>query len=628
MLVALGLWPMPPRTPLKPVIHGKIDRSNYTVEKVFFASLPGHYVSGNLYRPKGRKGHLAGVLCPHGHWPGGRFVEYSLEYARAQIARKAEKTVEGARYFLQARCAQLARMGCVVFHYDMVGYADSTALPHASFNDAQAELHLQSLMGLQTWNSIRALDFLLSLPEVDHKRIGVTGASGGGTQTFILGGIDDRPTVAFPAVMVSTQFQGGDGCENASLLRLGTGNVEFAALFAPRPLGMTGAHDWTIDIERKGLPELKKVYKLYGVEQNVMARCFPQFDHNYNQVSREVMYNWFNKHLHLGQQSPVVEKKFRPVPPRELSVYDARHPRPKDTVGAQRLRQHLTETSNAQLNALQAKLPQSSSVLATALRVMLVSWRQPGKADVMATRVGKPSTHAGVTWQHFLLSRTGKGEQIPAVSVQGAKPDGTVVVWIHPEGKTSLVKHGQLIPAARKILDRNASILAVDVFGTGELRQGRQPPVKDYAGFTYGYNRTLLAQRVRDILTAVAVARGQEKTKTVHLVGFDKAGPWTLLARALAGSKVSRTAADVHRFRFEAVRSVSDEMMLPGALKYGGLPTLAALAAPGELFVHNERGTGVGRQLKLVYKAAGAADKLRTLAEAVAPEKVVDWLLR
>src|SRR5205814_1366844 len=171
---------------------------------------------------------------------------------------------EGAKYPLQARCVQLARMGCVVFFYDMVGYADSMQIKHRDgFLDVEAELRQQSFMGLQTFNTIRALDFLLSLPDVDPARVGVTGASGGGTQTFILCGIDDRPAAAFPAVMVSTGMQGGCICENCSYLRVGTGNIELAALFAPKPLGMSGADDWTIDIETKGLPELKALYRLY-----------------------------------------------------------------------------------------------------------------------------------------------------------------------------------------------------------------------------------------------------------------------------------------------------------------------------------------------------------------------------
>src|SRR5262249_23895046 len=301
VLVANGLWPLPPKTPLNPVIHGKIDRDEYTVEKVFFASYPGHYVCGNLYRPKGKTDKLAGVLCPHGHWPNGRFLDQGEKTAQDQIKSGAEKTIEGARHPLQARCAMLARMGCVVFHYDMVGYADSKPIGHRSgFTDADAELRLQSFMGLQTWNSIRALDFLLSLPGVDPKRIGVTGASGGGTQTFLLCAVDDRPTVAFPAVMVSTAMQGGCICENCSYLRRGAGNIDLAGLFAPKPLAMSGANDWTVHIEKKGLPELKALYKLYGAEDRVLAKCFPQFGHNYNQVSREVMYNWFNKHLDLG----------------------------------------------------------------------------------------------------------------------------------------------------------------------------------------------------------------------------------------------------------------------------------------------------------------------------------------
>src|SRR5207253_7233612 len=125
---------------------------------------------------------------------------------------------------------------------------------------------------LQTYNSIRALDWLSELPDVDPTRIGVTGASGGGTQTFMLCAVDPRPAVAFPAVMVSTAMQGGCTCENCDLLRVNTGNIELAALFAPKPLAMTGANDWTIEIATKGLPELKQLYKLFGAEENVMAR--------------------------------------------------------------------------------------------------------------------------------------------------------------------------------------------------------------------------------------------------------------------------------------------------------------------------------------------------------------------
>src|SRR5687768_112774 len=112
--------------------------------------------------------------------------------------------------------------------------------------------------------------------------------------------------------MVSMAMQGGCVCENAPLLRIGTNNVEIACLFAPRPLGMTGANDWTKQIESRGLPEAKSVYKLYDAEDRVAAKYFP-FEHNFNQVSREFMYEWMNTHLKLGHASPIKEKPFEPL---------------------------------------------------------------------------------------------------------------------------------------------------------------------------------------------------------------------------------------------------------------------------------------------------------------------------
>ncbi len=634
VLVANGLWPLPAKTPLNAVVHGKMDRDEYTIEKVFFASHPGHYVCGNLYRPKAKSatGKYAGVLCPHGHWANGRFFEANDKAIEKEISSGAEKTKEGARYPLQARCAMLARMGCVVFHYDMVGYADSQQIKHrAGFTDVDAELRLQNFMGLQTWNSIRALDFLLSLPEVDPKRIGVTGASGGGTQTFLLCAVDDRPTVAFPAVMVSTAMQGGCVCENCDYLRVNTGNIELAGLFAPKPLGMSAANDWTREIETKGLPELKQLYKLYGVEDKVWAQ-HAAFPHNYNQVSREWVYNWFNKHLALGQKEPVVEKPFEPVSPKELSVFDAQHPLPKDAVDAEGLRKYLTETSDKQIKALIPKDAETwkeyRRVLGTALRVM-VNDRLPAAKEVEEVIENQRTEQDGVIYRRYLLSRKGQGEQIPAVGLCRKGFDGTVVVWIHPEGKRSLWQDGKLVPAAQQILDKKAAIFAPDVLLTGESATAKPMPVDpNFAGFTFGYNRSLLANRVHDILTAVAYVKGHKDTKAVHLVGWDTAGPWVLLARPLCGDAVARTAADYNQFRFDQVRTTSDPMMLPGVIKYGGFAPLAALSAPAPVFMHNHKGSGAGEWFKPVYAAAGKMDQWEHLADKAPPAKVLEWLLR
>src|SRR5205809_6856836 len=239
ILISQGLWPMPTKTPLNAVIHGKIDRGEYTVEKVYFESTPGFFVTGNLYRPKNVTGKAPGVLFAHGHWADARLSESTEVELRRELADGEERFEQGGRSRFQSMSVQLARMGCVVWQWDMHGHSDSPqrsmALVHGfktkrpgmnktenwGLFSPQAETHLQSVMGLQTWNSIRSLDFLLSLPEVDPERVACTGASGGGTQTFILSAIDPRVKVAFPAVMVSTAMQGGCTCENASLLRIG-----------------------------------------------------------------------------------------------------------------------------------------------------------------------------------------------------------------------------------------------------------------------------------------------------------------------------------------------------------------------------------------------------------------------
>jgi hypothetical protein len=394
---------------------------------------------------------------------------------------------------------------------------------------------------------------------------------------------------------------------------------------------MSGADDWTKEIETKGLPELKALYRLYGAEDRAMGKAFPQFDHNYNQVSRELMYNWFNKHLKLGCPEPAVEKPFVPVPIKELSVYDSDHPTPTDAVGPGELRKYMSEVSDKQIAALRPKdkagLDEFRRVVGTALRVMIGD-RLPPTTDVDARSVAKAELEGGVRVEKLLLGRKNSVEQIPTIVLRGTKTDGTVV-WIHPGGKSSLFKSGILIPEAREILTRGAVIVAPDAFFTGEF-SGATPRAIDfrYAGFTFGYNRPLLASRVHDILTAVAYARSLSGLKKVHLAGFDAAGPWVILARALCGDAVDRTAADANQFRFDKVRLNDDEMMLPGALKYGGLPAFAALCTPGELFVQNSNGCELDRWLKPAYEAAQASGHLVEKDGKQPTIDVVKWLFR
>jgi dienelactone hydrolase len=433
-------------------------------------------------------------------------------------------------------------------------------------------------MGLQTWNSIRALDFLTSLPDVDPQRIAVTGASGGGTQTFLLCAVDDRPAVAFPAVMVSTAMQGGCVCENSPLLRVGTNNVEIAALFAPKPLGMTGANDWTKEIETKGLPELKAIYGLYHEPDHVDAKYY-SYEHNYNQVSRERMYLWLNRYLHLGYDEPIPEKPFTPVPPKELSVYDAEHPRPSDATDAKGLRQYLTDANRKQLSELSKHPDEYLRVVGTALRVM-VHDSLPAKHSSPGFQLQSKKEEDGYRVEEGMIPASGDRHRVPMTRLMPSQWDGTVVVWVNPDGQSGLFASGQqLQPALRPLLERHIAVVAPDVFMTGSEAGSGKPAVLRqladqegrYSGFTFGYNRSLLAERVHDLLTVIAAARDMDGVKKIEVAGWGKAGPWALLACALAGDVVKKSVLDLNGFDFDRVKTATDEMMLPGALKYGGI---------------------------------------------------------
>ncbi len=295
---------------IKGNFHPVITRSRafdgYLVENIRIESFPGFYITGNLYRPSDAKGKYAAVLSPHGHLQDKRL--------------KAD---------VQYRCAVLARMGAVVFAYDMVGHGDSH----------QVTSHKMPIaMLLQTWNSKRVLEYLLSRPDVDPERIGMTGGSGGATQTFLLTAIDDRIKVSVPCVQVSAHFFGGCVCESGMPIHKRathqTNNVEIAALCAPRPmLLISNSNDWTRNTPRIEYPYIQKVYKLYDAEHKVENVHFPAEKHDYGYSKRAVMYNFFAHHLKLNSGkvtfSPTIQEDFVTILPEEqLHVFTAENPLP------------------------------------------------------------------------------------------------------------------------------------------------------------------------------------------------------------------------------------------------------------------------------------------------------------
>lgn len=278
----LGLSPLPKKTPLNPVSTTKRSFDGYTVENVGIEVIPGVYVCGSLYRPAKGKGPFPAILCPHGHFSSPDLNQYG-RYRPDQ----------------QYRCATLARMGAVVFSYEMFAYGES--LLQVKTEDHKTTLALT----MQTLNSIRIVDYLSSLSYVDATRIGVTGESGGGTQTFLLTALDDRVSVSVPVVMVSSWFFGGCTCESGlpihSCSDLGTNNAEIAAMASPRPmLVISDGADWTQHVPVIEYPYLQKVYSLYGKQVNVENVHLATEGHDYGVSKRMAMYDFMAKHLGLN----------------------------------------------------------------------------------------------------------------------------------------------------------------------------------------------------------------------------------------------------------------------------------------------------------------------------------------
>jgi uncharacterized protein len=334
ILKGVNLWPLPEKTPLNAVIRSKRIYDGYSVENVYFESIPGYYLCGNLYKPLDDTKRYPAILCPHGHFQGDSLVEFGR-----------------FRPDQQKRCATFARMGAVVFSYGMFAWGgepiwqlDTAAViekPDQAVIRKNHEFPLS--ITLQTWNSIRVLDLLETLPEVDMTKIAVTGASGGGTQSFLLAAVDDRIAVSIPVVMVSCHYKDLCICEQVrpsgkdpdQILNM----AEFAAMAAPRPmLIISDGDDWTKNTPQVEYPFIKRTYSFYNAEDNVENVHFPDGKHDYGFEKRVPVYHFLEKHLGMnlkdvtGPDGTVDESRSVLENPEVMLVFSSKNPFPSNAL--------------------------------------------------------------------------------------------------------------------------------------------------------------------------------------------------------------------------------------------------------------------------------------------------------
>jgi dienelactone hydrolase len=552
ILVAAGLSPMPEKTPLDAQVFGRIEAKDYIVEKVLLETLPGFYVGGNLYRPRNGRAKHPGVLNPQGHWPYGRLENQPL-YSGPSLG------------------ISLARQGYVVFAYDMVGYNDTIQLPHR-FGNAEQRLWGFGPLGLQLWDSIRALDFLASLEDVDAADVGVAGASGGGTQAFLLAAVDDRIQFASPVNMVSAIMQGGDLCENAPGLRVGTSNVEIAAMFAPKPMLLVSATgDWTHNVPKEEYPAIKRIYDLYGKGDQVEVVQIDE-KHNFNQPSREAVYQFFAKHHPgLSDSRELKEHDIEAPMVQEMTVLSNRK-LPEDALdlaGVFALWQKLGEEQNEHIRDrgfLRDRLRQTLAVEAP--------------TDVVADLKGRS----------IVLSRASKKDRVAGIWIEGKDKAAKVAIVVDSNGSAAAMDSD----IVKRLAGEGRSLLLPDVFQTGSAKaprpgdaavgpapkigedadeEARADAAAGYVKFLT-FNVSVDAARVQDILTAIAYA--QRSKAGVELYASGDAALWATFAAAVSDVSVALHLGDVPE-----VNSGPDYVRhfnVPGILRAGGLPVARELA--------------------------------------------------
>ncbi|WP_258104715.1 S9 family peptidase [Marinoscillum sp. MHG1-6] len=271
---ALGLNGLPVVANPTTVISKIRKYAGYTVENIGLETIPGYYVTGSIYKPEKIKGRVPVILSPNGHFGDGRYNKD-----------------------IQTRAAGLAKMGAVVVTYDLFGWGESA-------QEVGSQSHRKSIaQTIQINNGLKLLDYLLAQKYADPSRVGITGGSGGGSQTMLIAAIEDRIKVSVPTVMTSSFHSGGCPCESGMGIHLcggKTNNAEVAAMFAPKPMMIiSDGGDWTFQVPEVEYPFIKRTYEFYGADDQVENAHFAREKHDYGPSKRNAMYEFMASKLGL-----------------------------------------------------------------------------------------------------------------------------------------------------------------------------------------------------------------------------------------------------------------------------------------------------------------------------------------
>jgi len=584
------LGPFPEKTPLNAKITGIVKKNGYRVENVIYESLPGFYVTASLFIPENVKKPVPAILFCSGHSTGAyRLPSYQLPLLN------------------------LVKKGFIVLAIDPIGqgerlqYVDSekrelslgsSTMEH-SYPSAQVFLIGKSIARYFLWDGIRGIDYLVSRKEVDPKRIGVHGLSGGGTQTAYISALDERVAASAPAgyitsykrLMESVGVQ--DGEQNFYHgISSGIDHPDFIEIRAPKPtLIMATTRDFfSIQGSRETYSEVKRIYDLLGKPDNIEI-VEDDYEHGYTKKNREAMYAFFQKHLQLPGSSAEEEVEFATA--QELQKTSTGQL--STSLGGETVFSLNRKEAEKLVNELQVSRNDLaihfSRVLNSAKK--LSGYHEPS-VIYEPVFTGRFQREGYVIEKYFVK---GEGNYvIPYLLMIPAKPNKKALIYLHPSGKSTEASVG----GEMEWFVRNGfMVLAPDMIGVGEIGPGifEGDTYFDDISYNMWYTSTLIGRSIvgiragdvvrltrllkknNGISEVYGVARKEMSPVLLHAAAFDPA----ITRIALIDPYSSYQSIVMNRFYNPAFL----HSFVPGALKAYDLPDLAASLAPRKLIMVN-----------------------------------------
>ena len=592
------LGPFPEKTPLNPVVTGKIEREDYTVEKVAFESRPGHHVTALLYLPEG-KGPFPAIL----HMPGhsfdakGRGVYQTIGRFFAlngYVVLQVDPVCQGER--------------CQICQTEPVKYSDIYGNPLSQSTTSQHELYNEKLLLLgstlvawEAWDNIRSIDYLCGRSEVDITKIGITGLSGGGTQTTYLAPLDSRIKVSVPSSYIATTEEkfrtigSQDGCQQLySEGKAGIEEQDFLFMAAPMPVQILSTYDdfFSYKGSKTAVSELREMYKVLGAGDRIRQFAAPG-DHGMPQVSLEANVRWMNWWL-KGDSSIIVADTLRNpyIPLKDtyvsgtgqvLSYFEGEKSIPDYAVEMlEQVRQTKTEF-----------LANNSSSGISEKAAGLIGYQEP--VNISDGSFKGTFEWEGLKIEKHLIDRD-RDLKLPALIIKPKKITGKGVPAIIFSGcfgkMNEISKNKQFI--LQKIREGYA-VMVVDVSNTGELRTPEKGVQVNYEFFVAKLpvyaGRTLLGYRTEDLV----ITRNYFQTvlninrKKTELFASGQAGPPAIHAAVIGGGFSKLYLMNTLDSWETIVRThfMPDNLgvIVPEVLKYYDLPDLELMLAAKKIAV-------------------------------------------